>query len=885
MMDGAVVSADAGAPAICKLIRAHTYAAFAGLVISALFGLLVSIKFYAPEFLSGHGWDTWGRLRYDHTQGILYAWLGNGFIAFLYYAVPILTRRAVTSVRLGWFIFWVFNAVAVLGGWSLVLAGSSQPLEWAEFPLGIAAVIEVSFLLLIVQFAVPFWKCGAAELYVAGWYLLGSMIFTALAYPVGNILANVLPGAMGAAFSGLWIHDAVGLFVTPFAVAIAYFVIPAVTRRPIYSHFYSMIGFWLLFLVYPLNGIHHYIYSSLPMSAQHASEVASIYQGIDVIIIVTNLLLSIGIATEGEILRDIPLRFVWTSVVLYLVVSIQGSVQAVMAINRYIHFSDWVIGHSHLAMIGFASFAAMGGLAHIWQRLPGVGLNRRVLAWSYWLLTIGLLLMVLDLTAAGLIQASFWQQHIPWIDSVRASRPYWIVRSVDGYLLLAGFIAFGVSFFVGAKHSAPQATTPIAHPLPNAAENPRIDRWIATAYAATFGAGVLFFLASFTVLGVLPALHLHETIARTTPPGVHLALTAAEEHGKQIYAHDGCAYCHTEQVRFTPADEWRFGPPTKAWETQDEFPQMWGTRRIGPDLARESGKRTEDWQLVHLYNPRFTVPDSMMPGFAWLFHGNVGEPTQDARDLVAYLNTLGRAALRANPQFASKSGSFPYAIATCAATNDTVSDLETGKAVYAANCSGCHGADGRGHTEGGRALRPVAFDLADFRLPADQVWRALAQGVPGTAMPSWNDLPGSQFRAVGDYVLSLPQTPGLPAGGQWAPEPVLMLAGERVYDTHCARCHGDTGAGDGPDAGQSKRPPADFQRMQMSFAGASYVIRNGVPGSGMPDWPLLTPPEIQAVTVYIRSLDRQSDSSCGNSASASESEEVPRETSGKESTP
>lgn len=377
-------------PTAQRLIRAHTYAAFAGLVLSALFGLTVSIKFHAPAFLDGHGWDTWGRLRYDHTQGILYAWLGNAFIAFLYYAVPILARRSYTSERLGWIIFWLWNAIAVLGGWSLVLAGSSQPLEWAEFPLAIAGVIEISFLLLIAQFGLPFWKGGAAQLYVAGWYLLGGITFTALAYPIGNLLPNILPGAMGAAFSGLWIHDAVGIFVTPFATAIAYFVIPAVTKKPIYSHFYSMIGFWLLFLVYPLNGIHHYVYSSLPMSAQHASEVASIYQGIDVIIVVTNLLLSLGVATEGTILRDIPLRFIWTSVVLYLIVSIQGSIQAVMAFNSFIHFTDWVIGHSHLAMIGFASFAAMGGLAHIWQRLPNVRSSPRLLTWSYWLLVVSL---------------------------------------------------------------------------------------------------------------------------------------------------------------------------------------------------------------------------------------------------------------------------------------------------------------------------------------------------------------------------------------------------------------------------------------------------------------------------------------------------------------
>jgi cbb3-type cytochrome c oxidase subunit III len=841
-----------------RLIRAHTYASFLGLVVSALFGLMVSIKFHVPGFLGGHGWDTWGRLRYDHTQGILYAWLGNAFIAFLYYAVPVLTQRRFTSQRLGWAIFWLWNVVAVLGGWSLVLAGASQPLEWAEFPLAIAAVLELCLFLLILQFGIPFWKCGFSELYVAGWYLLGGLTFTFLAYPVGNILPHLLPGAMGAAFSGLWIHDAVGVFVTPLATAVAYFVIPAVTKRPIYSHFYSMIGFWLLFLVYPLNGIHHYIYTSLPMAAQHVSEVASIYQGIDVIIVVTNLLLSITAFSSPKVIEDVPLRFIWTSAVLYLVVSIQGSMQAVMSFSRFVHFTDWVIGHSHLAMIGFASFAAMGGLAHIWQRLPNVRYNRRALAWSYWLMVLGLTLMVLDLTSAGLVQATLWQRHLPWIASVRASEPYWVFRSVDGLLLLAGFVVFGVSFVTGPKNSSAVLSTPLAED--RAPSRHRADRWIGTAYGATFGAGLLFFVVSFLALGVAPAIDLHELIARTTPPNVQaeLALSPQEQRGQQIYARNGCAYCHTEQVRFTQADEWRYGPPTQAWETQDQYPQMWGTRRIGPDLAREAGKRREDWQLVHLYNPRYVVPDSMMPGYRWLFHHNPNQPTQDALALVAYLNTLGRAAQKAaamaHPATAARleprSLEPRYAIPLA----QPVSDLAEGAAVFQANCAGCHGADGSGNSPGGRALRPVAFNLAGFRLTPERVWQALQEGVPGTAMPAWRNLPGTEFQAVADYVLALSHTPDLQPDDQVAPPATLQLAGQRIFNTHCIACHGETGAGDGPEASSYLPRPANFQQMLVSYSGAAQVIRQGVPGSAMPAWPLLTHAEIQAVTYYMRSL-------------------------------
>jgi cbb3-type cytochrome c oxidase subunit II len=469
-------------------------------------------------------------------------------------------------------------------------------------------------------------------------------------------------------------------------------------------------------------------------------------------------------------------------------------------------------------------------------------------------LVIGLALMVVDLTGAGLVQGSLWQQRLPWIESVRASQPYWVFRSLDGCLLLAGFVVYGIGFFTGERNGT---TLPSTVDSTNSIQAPgkvRADHWIATAYGTTFGAGLLFFVISFLVLGVYPAIQLHETIMRTTPADAQrtLVLTAQEKRGQFIYGRDGCAYCHTQQVRFTPADEWRFGRPTEAWETQNQYPQMWGTRRIGPDLAREAAKRPKDWQLVHLYNPRYVVPDSMMPSYRWLFKGDPDSPTEDARDLVAYLNVLGRPAMQSSSSITSTKTA--VTLVSLIQDPQPPSDLEQGKAVFMANCAGCHGADGTGHSPGGRALRPVAFNLAGFRLPPTVVWNALQLGTPGTAMPTWHDLSGAEFKAVGDYVLSLANTPELRPGEQWAPQDTLLLAGQRIFDTHCTRCHGENGAGDGPDSRQYQPRPANFQQIKSSYLGASDVIHNGVPGSGMPAWPLLTPQEIQAVTCYLRSL-------------------------------
>src|SRR5579863_1177705 len=377
------------------LVYAHGLAALLMLFVSVAFGILASTELLLPDVLSGSAWLSWGRLRYDHTQGILLGWLANAFFAFLYHAVPVLTGRPVTSVRLGQWLFGLWNFAVVLPGWVLVLAGFSQPLEWAEFPLVIDAFVVLALLIAIVQFLPPFFSRGLEDLYVSSWYVIGGLVFTLFAYPMGNFVPELVPGARGAAFSGLWIHDAVGLYVTPMALAVIYFVIPAATRRPIYSHFLSMLGFWLLFFLYPLNGTHHYVFSVIPMSAQIGAITASTLLGLDVILVVANLLLSLRGA--GLIPRDPALRFVGTGTVFYLIVSIQGSVQAQMAVNQSVHFTDWVVGHSHLAMLGFASFAAAGGLIHVWQRLPSARSNPALFNVSYWLLLAGVMMMVSDL--------------------------------------------------------------------------------------------------------------------------------------------------------------------------------------------------------------------------------------------------------------------------------------------------------------------------------------------------------------------------------------------------------------------------------------------------------------------------------------------------------
>ncbi len=892
------VSSSSAVPGVeFGLIKAHAIAAMVTLLISVTFGILVSIKLHTPDFASAHPFLTWGRLRYNHTQGIFFGWLGNAFLMFLYYAVPMLSMRPILNRRLGWVLFILWNFAVVLPGWMLVLAGFSQPLEWGEFPLIVDAFVVLAFVASLLQFAVPLLKTKLSSLYVSGWYILGALVFTTLAYPIGNVVPQLVPGAQGAAFSGLWIHDAIGLYVTPLALAMAFLVVPIATKKPIYSHFLSMLGFWLLFFVYPLNGTHHYVFSAIPMDAQKGAIVASVFLGMDVILVVTNLLLSMR-GCSKLLKEDVSLRFVWMGTILYLIVSLQGSMQALMPFNRLVHFSDWVIGHSHLAMLGFATFTAIGGMSHVWQRMPNVRFNRRALNHAYWLLLVGMTLMVSVLTAGGLVEAHLWQSSLPWIESVRAVKDYWLYRSLTAILIAAGFISLFVSFFTGKSTSdiAKQSEEPEASgkeslesgtnnsEAGDAAAHPAVlPKRLSMAYAAAGIGGVGFFALSFGILAVIPGFALQSEITRTKPATM-LNPTEQEQRGRIVYAREGCAYCHTQQIRTVPQDVDRFGAPTRAWENRYDYPQLWGTRRIGPDLSRETSIRSDDWQLTHMYNPRFIVPDSVMPAFPWLFDGSPAKPKQEAEDLLAYIKSLGKARQLAGddakqwtlspncecPEDVKKIETTRVPLDASSATRRAsgpgvdihlpddpakLADLQRkGAIVFAKNCQGCHGemADGHGPAADGLFPKPAGLIEANFTIK--HLTSVLMNGMPGTAMPAWRDLPKGDLEALVAHLKTLPERP------VYITTPEEMASkevqdGKKIYEQKCVSCHGIAGDGKGPNAAALERQPTNFKEVQPEPDDLLTVLEEGVPGTSMPPWKdQLSNEERDKLSRYVQSF-------------------------------
>lgn len=113
--------------------------------------------------------------------------------------------------------------------------------------------------------------------------------------------------------------------------------------------------------------------------------------------------------------------------------------------------------------------------------------------------------------------------------------------------------------------------------------------------------------------------------------------------GRKVYVGEGCWHCHSQFVRPVSNEERRWGPVAKSWEYQNELqrPVLFGTRRVGPDLSREGGQRSNDWHAVHFFKPKWTSPQSVMPEYPWFFDGDPGRPNDRGLAIITYMQWLG----------------------------------------------------------------------------------------------------------------------------------------------------------------------------------------------------------------------------------------------------
>ena len=145
---------------------------------------------------------------------------------------------------------------------------------------------------------------------------------------------------------------------------------------------------------------------------------------------------------------------------------------------------------------------------------------------------------------------------------------------------------------------------------------------------------ILLVVAVGGIVEIVPLFFQRSTTEAT--PGLK-PYTPLQLAGRDIYTREGCYNCHSQMIRPLHAETLRYGHYSTAGEFVYDHPFQWGSKRTGPDLHRVGGKYSDEWQRLHLNNPRDVVPESNMPAYAWLEKSVV-----DGQQLTANMRALRR---------------------------------------------------------------------------------------------------------------------------------------------------------------------------------------------------------------------------------------------------
>jgi cytochrome c oxidase cbb3-type subunit I len=441
------------------------------LVVGTSVGLIASLQFTSPDALAGVAQLSFGRLRAVHTNVILIGWLSMGYAACMFYMIPVLVgRKGLWSELMGNITMFTWNVLIAAGMWTL-LNGDTEGREYAEMTgtLHIGGytiqILEWGILLGLISLSVNLWMTVMTgpekKWYVSIWYFLGALFWFPIVFIIGHRAFVHLDGLNDAITGWFYGHNILGMWFTVGGIGIMYYLLPKFTGNPLYSHTLSMIGFWTIGMFYAPTGTHHILQSPVPEWLKSVAVISSVFLLVPVLTVLTNFFMTLK-GKWSTAADHIPLRFAISGGISYLLTCIQGPFQATRSINWYIHFTNWVVGHAHLALLATFSFFVFAATYYIIPKITGRKMySKRLAVWHFWLSLYGWVIMVAVLTVAGLVQAAGWHHGIPLDQWVIELVPYWYARSFSGILIVLGQILF--LFNVYKTVFCPEETEPLPY--------------------------------------------------------------------------------------------------------------------------------------------------------------------------------------------------------------------------------------------------------------------------------------------------------------------------------------------------------------------------------------------------------------------------------------
>ncbi|MGZ3744141.1 MAG: cytochrome-c oxidase, cbb3-type subunit I [Pseudobdellovibrionaceae bacterium] len=599
-----------------------------------LFGLIAALQLAWWPLNMNMEWVTFGRLRPLHTNAAIFAFAGNAIFAGIYHSSQRLLKTRLFSDLLGRIHFWGWQLIILAAAITLPL-GYSQSKEYAELEWPIDIAIAVIWVVFAVNFFATLSRRRERHLYVALWFYIATIITVAVLHIVNSIEIPVsflqsypvYAGVQDALVQWWYGHNAVAFFLTTPFLGLMYYYVPKAANRPVYSYQLSIIHFWSLVFIYIWAGPHHLLYTSLPEWAQTLGMIFSVMLWAPSWGGMINGLLTLRGA--WHLLRTDPIiKFFVVAITAYGMATFEGPLLSIKSVSAIGHYTDWIVGHVHAGALGWNGMMIFGMLYFLVPRLWKTKLYSEKLATNhFWIATLGILLYYISMLTAGLTEGFMWSALTPegrlvypdFIETVVRIVPLYWVRALGGLLFLVGFLMMAYNL-TKTIQSAPKEQEDVPAQVPvRASVFAKLDA--AAGHGKLEGMATVFSVLAFlaiavgSVIEIYPTLSIHKYI---TPSKMVEPYTPLELAGRDLYVKEGCYVCHSQQILPIDSEVLRYGKPSTLEESMYDRPFQWGSKRIGPDLARVGKKYPNLWHFQHMLDPRAVTPKSIMPNYTWL---------------------------------------------------------------------------------------------------------------------------------------------------------------------------------------------------------------------------------------------------------------------------
>ena len=627
------------------VVRKFLFATLIWGIVGMLAGLLIALQLANPIFNFNTEYLSFGRLRPLHTNAVIFAFAGNAFFTGAYYSTQRLLKARMWSDGLSSFHFWGWQAIIVAAALTLPL-GFTQAKEYAELEWPIDIAIAVVWVAFAVNFFMTLIKRRERHIYVAIWFYIASIvtvailhIFNNLSVPAGLFKSYSIYAGVQDAFMQWWYgHNAVAFFLTTPFLGLMYYFMPKAAEGPVFSYKLSILHFWSLVFMYIWAGPHHLHYTALPEWASTVGMLFSVMLWAPSWGGMINGLLTLRGAWH-KVAQDPILKFFVVAVTAYGMSTFEGPMLSIKSVNALAHYTDWIIAHVHTGALGWNGFMTFGMVYWLLPRLFQTEIySKRAMELHFWLASVGIVLYVVAIYSAGVTQGLMWRAfdetgrlaYPDFVETVLKLLPMYWMRVVGGSMYIVGMFIFAwnivktwqrrpARYEVPVVEAAPLAPTYVEeHPVVPAAT--LWGRFNQVQWHRAWERAPILFTVLTTVAVIVASLFeiLPTFLIKSNVPTIASVkpYTPLELAGRDLYIAEGCFNCHSQMVRPFRYETERFGEYSKPGESVYEHPFLWGSRRIGPDLAREGGKYPDLWHVRHFENPRAVTANSIMPAYA-----------------------------------------------------------------------------------------------------------------------------------------------------------------------------------------------------------------------------------------------------------------------------